>query len=166
MFGKSLSNGRTVLCLASSQNFLGNGSFLTMKFHRLFVSQTADKPDTINFIFLWDIWKSTFPVGRDIFKKVSFCPVHCALDKVYSKASLCCLLRLHLSWRAVTLVGKLDDIFGPEKLQDSCVTNEIHYIIRRYFIGKNKQDCTFLKYFFGIFYTLLTFTFFITDKTC
>jgi len=39
----------------------------------------------------------------------------------------------------LTLVGKLEDIFGPEQLRDFCVSNEINWIIRRYFTVKHKE---------------------------
>lgn len=136
------------------------------KFHGLFAAQTEDKSDTINIIFLWDTWKSTFPVGRNIFNKFSVCPVHCAVDKVHSKVSLCSLLRLHLSQRAVTLVGKLEDTFGPEKLRDFCVSNEITWIIRCYFTDKNIRERTFLECFFpkAFSYFVDICVFFITVK--
>jgi hypothetical protein len=38
------------------------------------------------------------------------------------------------------LDGKLEDTFGPEKLREFCVSNEINWIIRCYFTDKNKQE--------------------------
>jgi hypothetical protein len=38
------------------------------------------------------------------------------------------------------LVGKLEDTFGPEKLRDFSVSNEINWFICCYFTDKNKQE--------------------------